>query len=115
LDYTNPIYQTALSLLSIDGAELRPELLEYCSAAESEFGARLREGVFIEDIGGIWNTACALAAISMYRLTLGDINVRAGNLSMAEKYSVPSLRARAEAIISPYLKDDGFAFRGVRG
>jgi len=115
LDYTHPIYQTALSLLSIDGAELKPELLEYCAAAESEFASRLREGVLAEDIGGIWNTACALAAISMYRLTPGEVRFRAGNLSIGEKYPVPALRARAEAIIAPYLRDDGFAFRGVRG
>lgn len=114
MDYTHPIYQCALSLLSIDGAEIKPELLEYCAAAESEFKARLREGVLPEDIGGVWNTACALAAISMFRLTPGELRFRTGNLSISEKYPVPALRARAEAIIAPYLRDDGFAFRGVR-
>jgi len=115
LDYTHPIYKTALSLLSIDGTEVRPELLEYCAAAEAEFKSRLREGVSPEDIGGVWNTACALAAISMFRLTPGGLKIRAGNLTVGEKHSPPALRARAEALIAPYLKDDRFAFLGVRG
>jgi hypothetical protein len=115
LDYTHPTYKTALSLLSMDGAEEKPELLEYCAAAEAELKSRLHEGVSPEDIGNIWNTACALAAISMYRLTPGELRFRAGNLSIGERHPVPALRARAEALLAPYLKDDGFAFLGVRG
>lgn len=115
MDRTHPIYLTALSLLGVDGGEERPELLEYCAAAEIEFKARLREGISPGDIGGIWNTACALAAISMFRLTPGELRFRAGNFSLSEKHPVSALRARAEALLAPYLEDDGFAFRGVRG
>jgi hypothetical protein len=51
----------------------------------------------------------------MYRLTPGELRFRAGNLSIGERHPVPALRARAEALLAPYLKDDGFAFLGVRG
>jgi len=96
------------------------ELVGFCQAAERELTMRLRSGVTPEMCRETLITASAMLAVSMlssvkesadgvssYRA--GDVEVRRakGGTSPAE------LRRQAEALMYPYICDDGFCFLGV--
>lgn len=94
-----------------------PLLTVLCAQTEAELLGRLRDGVGAQEcapalvLGGAW---LALADLAM---SDGVQSFSAGGLSMdlAPKERSAALRARAETVMSPYLKERGFCFAGVRG
>jgi len=98
------------------------ELLErLCLAAERELTGRLRDGVAPEDCEPAFVAGAAwLALAGLYggqgteeveAFTAGELTVRpTGGEARSAR-----LRAQAERVMAPYLRDGGFAFVGVRG
>ena len=92
-----------------------------CGNACRTLDRRLRDGLSAEDCEGAYPLAAAWLALDWLRcgqglegitsLSAGDISVRReGSSSEAGK-----LAERAFELMGPYLKDDGFVFRGVSG
>lgn len=106
--------------MALGGVESGPALEELCLAARRELADRLKDGVSEEDCGPAFAVAAAwLALAGLYAgqgeaesFTAGELTVRTGNDGQAR---AQALRAQAEQLMSPYLKDRGFAFLGVRG
>ena len=91
-----------------------------CASACQMLDRRLRDGLAPEDCEGAYPLAAAWLALDWLRgsqgmdgitsLSAGDISVRRDGESDGGKLS-----DRAFALMAPYLRDDGFVFRGVRG
>ena len=91
-----------------------------CTATTASLHARLREGLTAEDCKADFIAAASLLALAalagvaedvpVEQITVGDVTVRKG----AANHDAASncLRAQAELMIAPYLKDH-FAFLGV--
>jgi hypothetical protein len=110
------VIELAKSLRGVSGGQ--EELLErLCRAACQRLDRRLREGVTAEDCADAYVTAAvwlALAGLSgqsggVSRFSAGDLTVEksSGEASDMEK--------RAWRLMAPYVRDDDFVFRGVRG
>ena len=102
-------------------------MMTLCKAAAGELRERLRKGVRAAEIKEQFVAAAGVLALSMY-IAAGASSVparavkafKAGNLSVTcaeagEPVSAASLRRQAERMLSAYLRDEGFAFLGVRG
>ena len=99
--------------------ELAEALRTLCAAACGALDERLREGVTAEDCRGAYALAAAWLALDWLRegrgldgvtaLSAGDISVR------REGGGSGRLSERALELMGPYLKDEGFVFRGVEG
>ena len=117
--YTDEICVFAQGVLGGEDAD-DAALKALCAAASGELLGRLREGTDVESIKPLFVTAAGVLALSMY-MTLGDAGLegmKAGNLSLSfgdKAASAHSLRTQAEAMLSAYLRDAGFDFRGVEG
>ena len=95
-----------------------------CQAAEDELISRLREDTVLTDISERFIRACSVLAMSLY-MQVGESedwsSFRAGNVSVSRRgsgsarSSATALRKQAESMLSGYLEDNGFEFRGVRG
>ena len=119
---TEKIFALAQSLAHT-GVENEAALRALCQAAEAELTGRLRAGVTAEDCGDPFALAAAWLALSglaaagaaggVKRFSAGDVTVEEHGSDAAER-SV-ALRLQAERVMAPYLKDEGFAFRGVCG
>ena len=81
----------------------RLELL--CRAAEAELKHWLRPGVTEADCGEAFPLAAAWLALA------GDVTIQTG--SAASRRS--GREALARRTLRPWLRDEGFRFRGVRG
>ena len=91
-----------------------------CVNACQVLNRRLRDGLTPEDCQGAYPLAAAWMAMDWMRsgqglegitsLTAGDISVRREGGGDSR-----SLSQRALELMAPYLRDDGFVFRGVRG
>lgn len=103
------------------GAGQSEELLRaLCGSACRLLDRRLRDGVSPEDCQGAYPLAAAWLAMDWLRgsqelegvtsLSAGDISVRREGSGGSGKLS-----ERAFALMAPWLRDDGFVFRGVRG
>ncbi len=89
-----------------------------CTASTATLRARLREGLNAEDCKADFIAAAslmALATLSSVRedqqaeqISVGDFSIRTSGSDAASN----CLRAQAELLIAPYLKDR-FSFRGV--
>ena len=96
-------------------------LTAMCAAAAAELEARLRSGISTAELGGTFTAAAGVLALSMYcavRNVEGLKSFKAGNLSVeyADGEASPEgLRQVAEGMLSAYLADRGFGFRGVPG
>lgn len=96
-------------------------LTAMCSAAAGELESRLREGVSTEALGEAFTAAAGVLALSMYCAVKDPEKLKsfkAGNLSVeyADGEASPEgLRQVAEGMLSAYLADRGFGFRGVPG
>jgi len=92
-----------------------------CAGARAALERRLRDGVTAEQCGEAFPLAAAWLAMDWLRggggldgitsLSAGDISVRrdgdgGGSGKLAE---------RALALLAPFLRDESFVFRGVRG
>lgn len=89
-----------------------------CMATTAALSARLRDGLRPEDCKADFIAAASLLALadmnrigedsSVEQITAGDFTIRKGSGDAASN----CLRAQAELMIAPYLKDR-FCFRGV--
>jgi hypothetical protein len=92
-------------------------LLPLVQMAEQTLTARLKPGITAEDCGAAFPLAVAMTAVAglegmegeVSSFTAGDVTVRRGGGHAA------ALTARAEGLLAPWLKETGFAFRGVMG
>lgn len=96
------------------------EVLELlCAQAAEELTLRLRKGVTPEQCGdafplaGAWLALAGLSAAGdgVERFTAGDLTIQHREGGARET----AYRLQAEQVIRPYVRDDGFVFRGVRG
>lgn len=95
------------------------ELSLLCSAAVEELRGLLRPGVSPEDCGGAFPLAAAWLALAeaqasedgVESFTAGEVSVRRGDGEARRK----ALRLQAQQVMKPWLRDEGFVFRGVRG
>ncbi|MEG1633331.1 MAG: hypothetical protein RR314_04695 [Oscillospiraceae bacterium] len=121
---TDDIKARALALMGGDAGTDGARISALCSAAASELERRLRAGVVAAELGETFVTAAGILALSMYAELQGADgaeSVRAGSVTVsrrgagAEKTSAAVLRREAEGMLSAFLEDRGFDFRGVRG
>lgn len=95
------------------------ELSLLCSAAVEELKSRLKPGVTPEDCGEAFPLAAAWLALSGLESTGGDVErFTAGAVSIWKKdgsFRQKALRLQALQVMRPWLEDEGFVFRGVRG
>ena len=110
----------AQSLLLVGELEQHQmELLRtLCSAATTSLAARMRTGLTPEDCKADFIAAASLLALAdlscigenanVEQISVGDFTVKKGSRDAASN----CLRAQAELMIAPYLKDS-FSFRGV--
>ena len=93
-----------------------PKLEVLCAAALEELRRRLRPGVTEEDCGDAFPLAGAFLALAnleegggVERFSAGDLTIQTGG-SPAVQW-----RRQAKTALEPWLVDENFAFRGVRG
>ena len=91
-----------------------------CESACRTLDSRLKAGLTAEDCGGAYPLAAAWLALDWLRGSQGMESVTylsAGDLTVRREGGGDdgSLSRRAMELMSPYLRDDGFVFRGVRG
>ena len=114
--------EQVLELLRALGAAGQDEtvLRTLCQSACDTLDRRLKDGLTAQDCGDAYPLAAAWIAMDWLRggqgldgvtyLSAGDMTVRRDGGGEAG-----SLSRRAGEIMSPFLRDDGFVFRGVRG
>ena len=90
-----------------------------CAAAVEELKGRLKPGLTPEDCGDAFPVAAAWLALAglervesdgVESLTAGDVTIRKGEGEFRQK----ALELQAQTVMKPYLRDEGFAFKGVR-
>ena len=91
-----------------------------CGSACRTLDSRLKDGLTAEDCGGAYPLAAAWLALDWLRGSQGMDGVTylsAGDRTVRREGSGDggSLSRRAWEIMSPFLRDDGFVFRGVKG
>ena len=110
-------------VLALGGTGQSEDVLRtLCGAACRMLDKRLRDGVTAEDCEGAYPLAAAWLAMDWLRcgqglegitaLSAGDISVKCG---AGSGNSGGKLSRQAFELMAPWLKDDGFVFRGVRG
>ena len=95
------------------------ELSLLCAAAVEELKGLLRDGVSMEDCGGAFPLAAAWMALAgaqaagneVESFTAGEVSIRRRDGGERGK----ALRLQAMQVMRPWLRDEGFVFRGVRG
>lgn len=106
-------------LLAGDLTEHQKQMLEVlCTATAVSLEARLRDGLTADDCKADFIAAASLLALAslgqmsedsqVEQITAGDFTIKKGSSDAASN----CLRAQAELMIAPYLKDR-FLFRGV--
>ena len=106
-------------LLAGELSQRQSRILEaLCMASAATLTARLREGLSPEDCKADFVAAASLLALAalngvdeerdVAQITAGDLTIKKGSRDAAAN----CLRAQAELMIAPYLKDRLF-FRGV--
>lgn len=114
---TERIVETAALLGRREKSE---ELTLLCEQAAAELTAQLREGLTPEECGGAFILAAAWLALAELE-TAGEGDVKsftAGDVTVHKRDGEgrrEALRLQAKQVMRPYLKDEGFIFRGVRG
>lgn len=111
------IVKTAVLL---SGREESEELTLLCGHAAEELAGQLRGGLTPEECGGAFILAGAWLALAeletagegdVASFTAGDVTIRRSEGESRGK----ALRMQAMQVMKPYLRDEGFVFRGVRG
>ncbi len=95
------------------------ELSLLCTAAVEELKGLLKPGVTAQDCGEAFPLAAAWIALAglesagdeVESLTAGDVTIRKREGEFRRK----ALRLQARQVMKPYLRDQGFSFRGVIG
>ena len=118
---SDDIFALAKSLGEVGAAD-EPRLQTMCAAAEREFTGRLRPGVSPDDCGEAYRLGCACLAVAFLsgaQAVIGEEGFTAGSLTIRNRATLTEraevMRAHAQRIMGPYLRDDRFAFTGVRG
>jgi len=101
-------------------------LLPLIQAVREQLAGRLRPGVTPEDCGTAFPLAAAMvvmdrlsgisgggSAEEVTSFTAGDLTVRKESGSGGQ--TAKGLTEQAEGLLSPWLRDGGFAFQGVEG
>jgi hypothetical protein len=111
------VIELAKSLRTVSGGQ--EELLErLCRAACRRLDGRLRDGVTAEDCADAFVTAAvwlALAGLNaqsggtVSRFSAGDVTVEKSGGEASQ------LETQAWRLMAPYVRDENFVFRGVRG
>ena len=89
-----------------------------CQNACNMLDRRLRDGLTAEDCGGTYPLAAAWIALDWLRGSQGMEGVTwlsAGDLTVRRDGNGETLSRKAMEIMGPFLRDDGFVFRGVKG
>lgn len=90
-----------------------------CRCACRRLDALLADGVTAADCGESYPMAAAFLALDWARQAAGGgdiVALAAGDLSVRrEGASGGGLRRQALELMAPYLREEGFVFRGVRG
>ena len=91
-----------------------------CQNACAMLDRRLKDGLTAEDCGGAYPLAAAWIALEWLRGGQGMDGVTylsAGDLTVRREGGGEdgSLSRRAWELMCPFLRDDGFVFRGVKG
>ena len=118
MSLTEQVYAQAL-LLAGDLTNRQANLLSaLCMAACASLTSRLREGLRPEDCKADFIASASLLALAalngvdedaaVEQITAGDLTIKKGSRDAAAN----CLRAQAELMITPYLKDR-FSFLGV--
>ena len=114
--------EQVLELLLALGAAGQDEtvLRTLCQNACHMLDRRLKDGLMAEDCGETYPLAAAWIALDWLRsgqgmdgvtyLSAGDLAVRREGGGDGE-----TLSRKAMELMSPFLRDDGFVFRGVKG
>ena len=108
-------------LLALGGTGQNEDVLRMlCQNACDMLDRRLRDGLTAEDCGEAYPLAAAWIAMDWMRGGQGMDGVTwlsAGDLTVRRESGGDdgSLSQRAMEIMSPFLRDDGFVFRGVKG
>lgn len=118
MEYTEEIYNAAVILKGGQSEALRT----YCAVAALAVSGRLREGVSVSNFYEIFIKACAMMAVAADS-EFGSLNevssFKAGEVSVTRggggSSSAQALRKQAEALLVPYIYDNGFAFTTVEG
>ena len=106
------------------GAEEGDPLLEaLCHAAETAWTARLKHGVTPADCGEVFLCAAAFTAAADHLAGQcgGDVeSFTAGEISIKKRSGSgwndsEAMRKIAERLMAPYVAEERFAFKGVRG
>lgn len=104
---------------ALGGAGKDEDLLRtLCVNACRTLDQRLRDGVTAEDCEGAYPLAAAWLTLDWLRGGgLEDVTaISAGGISLRrESGGGRTLTDQAWALMKPWLRDDGFVFRGVRG
>jgi hypothetical protein len=114
---TDEVLTLAAALGKVEESETLQLL---CESAVEELTGMLREGITAEDCGGAFRLAAAWMALAGLGLTqddgvesftAGEVSIKKGDAQARQA----ALRLQARQVMKPYLKDEGFAFRGVKG
>ncbi|MBP1758634.1 MAG: hypothetical protein H6Q61_883 [Firmicutes bacterium] len=96
----------------------------FCTEAFNHWSRRLKDGVALEACQFALVPACALTALEGFLMgregAAAPISFTAGEVSLRQEggnfmIRLQGLRAAAERLMAPYVPDEGFYFRGVRG
>lgn len=95
------------------------ELSLLCAAAVEELKGCLKRGITPEDCGEAFVLGAAWLALAglevsedgVESFTAGAVSIRRKNGSLRQK----AMRLQALQVMKPYIEDDGFLFRGVKG
>ena len=111
------VLELAQTLGKTEGDET---LRALCVAAVEELTGQLREGIAPEDCGGAFSLAAAWMALAglglgggdeIERFTAGEVSIQRGDARERRQ----ALRLQAHQVMRPYLRDESFSFRGVKG
>lgn len=106
-------------LQGLGGAGQNEDVLRtLCQNACEVLDRRLRNGLTAEDCGEAYPLAAAWLALDWLRSGQGLDGVTylsAGDMTMRREGEAETLSRRAMEIMRPFLRDDGFVFRGVKG
>ena len=108
-------------LRALGGAGQDEDVLRtLCESACRTLDRRLRDGLTAEDCGGAYPLAAAWLALEWLRGGQGMDGVTylsAGDLTVRREGGGDdgALSRRAAELMGPFLRDDGFVFRGVKG
>ena len=113
--------EKVLTMASTLGKIDADEALEtLCAAAVEELKGLLKPGVTVEDCGEAFPLAAAWMALAgmesmeddgVESLTAGDVTIRKREGEFRRK----ALELQARQVMKPYVKDEAFLFKGVRG